>query len=86
MPALHWRDRALIPLRHASQIVGVSPASLYKYEAAGRLQFRRLAGRTLVTTKSLITLIDSAEEWKASDRGSQGRAARSGRARAAWES
>ncbi|UES46827.1 hypothetical protein [Roseibium aggregatum] len=82
---IDWRNSAYLPLTRASEIAGVSTASLYNFESAGRLQFKRLAGRTLVTTESLIALIDSAEDWTPSDRGSHGRAARTQRARAAWE-
>lgn len=79
-----WRECAYLPLRQASQIVGVSPATIYKYERDGVLKFRRLAGRTLVTTVSLIRMIDSAEPWQPSDRGKEARAKRTERAAAAW--
>lgn len=81
---LPWRDLAFLPLPQASQIAGVSTASLYKYEADGKLEFRRLAGRTLVTTSSLIRLIEGAEPWHPSDRGKEARSKRTERARATW--
>jgi hypothetical protein len=58
-----WRDRPLLPLKVASEVAGVSPASLYRFSDEGRLRLRELAGRTLVDTKSLILLLDSAAEW-----------------------
>lgn len=79
-----WRERAYLPLREAAQIVGLSRASLYKFESDGRLEFRRLAGRTLVATESLILLIDGAEPWTPSPRGDAARAKRKERAQAAW--
>jgi len=83
-PSIDWRSAAYLTLPRASEIAGISPASLYKLNEAGRLEFKRLAGRTLVTTESLIALIDSAEPWAPSDRGASGRAARAERARASW--
>ena len=78
-----WRERPLLPLKLASEIVGVSVASLYNFVDQGRLRFRQLGGRTLVETKSLIALVDNAEEWKPSDRGKEARAKRKELARAA---
>lgn len=79
-----WRERLLLPLKLAAKIAGQSPASLYRAQSAGKIEFKRLSGRTLVTTESLIEFVDSAEPWTPSDRGSHGRAARAQRARAAW--
>ena len=75
-PELPWRERAFQTLQQASQITGVSVASVYRFAAEGRISFRRLAGRTLVDTASLIKLIDSAESWTPSSVGSAARAAR----------
>lgn len=82
-----WRDTALIPLLRASEIAGISVASLYKMRREGRLDFRKLAGRTLVTTESLERLIDDAETYRDSartDNARTARAARAERARSAW--
>lgn len=73
---MHWRERALLPMKVAAEIIGVSIASLYRFSDEGRLVLRRLGGRTLVCTKSLIAIVDSAEKWTASDRGSEARAKR----------
>ena len=43
-----WRDRPLLQLKTASEIAGVSPASLYRFSDEGRLKLRELGGRTLV--------------------------------------
>ncbi|MER9911491.1 hypothetical protein NKJ71_12705 [Mesorhizobium sp. M0050] len=75
----------MLPLATAAEIAGVSPASLYRFAAEGRLSFRRLAGRTLVETPSLIALVSAAEPWSPSKRGSAARAKRTERARVAWE-
>ena len=83
--SIDWRNSAYLPVSHASEIAGISTTSLYNLNGAGRLEFKRLAGRTLVTTKSLIALLDSAEDWTPSDRGQHARRARTERARASWE-
>ena len=71
-----WRERPLLSLQTASEIIGVSVASLYRFENEKRLVFRRLGGRTLVVTPSLVALIDAAEPWAASTLTSKAVAAR----------
>jgi hypothetical protein len=83
--SMPWRERAFHTLPIASEISGVSVASLYRFADEGRLTFKRLAGRTLVETASLINLVDSAEVWVASTRAEKARGVRSERARAAWQ-
>lgn len=80
---LPWQQTVHLPLKRAGEIAGLSPASLYAYQKDGRIEFKRLGGRTLVTTKSLIALLETAEEWTPLDRGAAGRAKRIERARAA---
>lgn len=80
---LPWQHTTFLPLKRAGEIAGLSPASLYAYQKDGRVEFKRLGGRTLVTTKSIIALLETAEEWTPLDRGSAGRAKRIERARAA---
>lgn len=74
-----WRERPLLSLQTASEIVGVSVASLYRFESEKRLVFRRLGGRTLVVTPSLVALVDAAEPWTASTLTNKALAARTGR-------
>jgi hypothetical protein len=71
-----WRDRPLLQLKVAGEIAGLSPASLYRASDEGRLKLRELGGRTLVDTKSLIALIDSATDWTPKNRGQEARARR----------
>jgi hypothetical protein len=75
-PHVPWRDCPLLPLRMAGEIAGISPASLYRFADIGKLKLRRLAGRTLVDTSSLIELLSTAEAWKATERGKEARAKR----------
>lgn len=84
-PATPWRDRPFQQMQTASEIAGLSPASLYRFAAEGRLILKKLGGRTLVDTSSLIALIGEAEPWSPSDRADRARAARADRAQAARE-
>jgi hypothetical protein len=81
-----WRDRPLLPLRTASEVIGVSVSSLYRFADEGRLKLRTLAGRTLVDTQSLSALAESAADWVPSERGKEARAKRTETARSAWRS
>lgn len=75
-PEVPWRQSAFQTLQQASSIVGVSVASLYRFEIEKRLIFKRLAGRTLVDTPSLIALVEGAESWTPSTDAAAARAAR----------
>jgi hypothetical protein len=68
-----------------NEISGRVVRRFYRFSDEGRLVLRRLAGRTLVDTKSLIALIDSAEKWTPYDRGKEARAKRKEIARAALQ-
>jgi hypothetical protein len=83
-PITPWRDAPLHSMQAASKICGVSIASLYRFAAEGRLTLKRLAGRTLVSTESLVALVDSAEPWAPSTRAMKARSVRAERARAGW--
>jgi hypothetical protein len=85
-PQTPWQERSLLPLRMAGEIAGISPASIYRLADEGRISLRRLAGRTLVQTKSLVALLDKAEPWTASSRGGEARAKRKIIAREAMRS
>jgi len=73
-----WQDRAMLSLQLAAEIAGISVASLYRAAGEGRLTFRRLEGRTVVETASLVELLNAAEVWTPSDRGKEARAKRAG--------
>ncbi|WP_026606044.1 hypothetical protein [Methylocapsa acidiphila] len=81
---LPWRDRPLTQLALASQVSGLSQTSIRREAARGNLVLKRLAGRVLVETSSLVKLIESAEPWTASERGKAARQKRSEIARANW--
>lgn len=83
-PEIPWRQRPFLPLLAAAELLGLSPSSLYRMESEGKLTFNKLGGRTLVTVGSLMKLIETADTWTPSDRGSAARAKRQERARAGW--
>ena len=72
-----WQDRAMLSLQLAAEIAGISVASLYRAAGEGRLNLRRLEGRTVVETASLVELLNAAEVWTPSARGKEARAKRS---------
>ncbi len=78
-----WQARPLTSLQTAGALVGVSVASLYKFAAEGRLVFKRLGGRTLVETSSLVDLIGRVEDWSPSAHTAAATKARVERARTA---
>lgn len=63
-----WRERAFHSTRSASEISGVSVGSIYNLAARGQLVLKRIAGRTLVDTESLVSLLQQAEDWTPSSR------------------
>lgn len=80
-----WRERPLLQLKIAAELAGVSPASLYRFSDEGKLKLKELGGRTLVDTKSLIALIESARDWTPKQRGGEACAARKAAAGAALQ-
>lgn len=74
--SIPWREKPFLPLKVASDIVGLSIGSLYKYEKDGALKFQILGGRTMVNTQSLIALVDAAVEYTPRNVAVKARAAR----------
>lgn len=71
-----WRERPLLALKVAAEIIGLSVPGLYRFNAEGKLHFKAIGGRTLVDTPSLIALIESAPTWVTQGRGREARAKR----------
>jgi hypothetical protein len=63
-----WRDRPLLTVSAASELLGCSPAQIYALSKKSCLTLKRLAGRTLVPTSDVIALLDSAAPWAPSSR------------------
>jgi hypothetical protein len=82
--SVYWREAPRLRLKTAAEVSGLSVSSLYNLANDGKLIFRRLAGRTLVDTASLIALIDSDEPWTPSKRGEAARLKRSKEAASRW--
>ncbi len=83
-----WRERANLSLQTASEVLGVSVASLYRLEAEGSVRFRRvgsIVGRTLVVTEDVVRLADGGEAWTPSDLGHKARARRAELAANGWK-
>lgn len=74
--AVDWRDRPLQPLPVAADIAGLSPTTIRRLAAEGKLTLKRLAGRTMVETVGLVALINNAERWTPSHRADAARHAR----------
>jgi hypothetical protein len=66
-PDVPWQSRPLIPINVASQVSGNSPTQIYRHASQGRIELRKLGGRTLVVTSTLLALIASAEPWTPSE-------------------
>jgi hypothetical protein len=71
-------------MKTASEILGLSPASLYRLAHDGRLKLKKLEGRTLVETKSLIAVVESASDWTPATRTAKANEARKAQAAASW--
>ena len=80
----NWRDLPLLRMKAASEILGLSVASLYRLAHEGRLKLKKLEGRTLVETKSLIAVVESASDWTPATRTAKATEARQSRAQALW--
>jgi hypothetical protein len=52
----------------ASQLLGLSTASIYRLAGDGQLKLKRLGGRTLVETDGIVRTLESAEDWTPSAR------------------
>ena len=79
-----WSDRPFQTMQNGSKLSGVSIAALYGAAAEGRLALKRLRGRTLIETASLISFLQDAEAWTPSGRTRQAVAKRVEEARASW--
>lgn len=81
--AVPWQNRPYLRMDLTAEVTGLSRSTLYRLAAAGRLTLRRLAGRVVVETASVLTLLDDAEPWQPGTRGAAARARRSEMARGA---
>jgi len=74
----NWRECAFVTVQRCAEVLGLSTASVYGLEKDGRLEFRRVAGRTLVTVASVAAVADTAEAWAPASRGAAARRAMKG--------
>jgi excisionase family DNA binding protein len=61
--AFEWQAVPHHQVKIAAQILGVSVALVYAKLHEGELRAVKLAGRTLVTTESLLAFLATAEPW-----------------------
>ena len=59
-----WQDRALVPVRIAAPVIGLSTAAIYAFLHDGQLAGVNLGGRTLVKVESLKALLAGAPPFK----------------------
>ena len=80
-----WKEREFLTMQVASEIVGVSPATLYVYAKKGTLNLEKFLGRTVVRPYELMALLDKqTRPWSPSDRNRHAVAARERRASELW--
>jgi excisionase family DNA binding protein len=58
-----WFQKPVLPLRVASEVLGVSRSSLYRLQASGKLTFSRIGGKTVVRTSSVTAYLEAIEDW-----------------------
>lgn len=78
-----WQKRPHLRMDVAADVTGLSRTTIYRLASEGRLKLRRLAGRVVVETPGVLTLVANAESWTPGNRGAAARAKRSEAARAA---
>lgn len=83
---IHWSQRPLLHIRTAAELLGVSRSGIYRLEAAGKLAFGKIGGRTVVRTDSLIRYLEEVEDWTSGQQGAAGRKAAAQRAAQGWQS
>ena len=81
-----WDQRPHLRMTVTTDVTGLSPTTIYRLAAEGKLTLRRIAGRVVVETPGVVALVQSAEPWKPGNRGGAARAKRAEAVRASWRS
>ena len=58
-----WQALPYQPVARTAAITGRSPAHVYALLKSGTLRAVKLAGKTLVTTESIVELLAGAQPW-----------------------
>lgn len=82
---IHWSQRPLLSIKVAAELLGVSRSGVYRLEAADKLSFAKIGGRTVVRVASLVSYLESIEDWTSSHQGAAGRKAAAERAAQEWQ-
>ena len=61
---LSWRDVPHHPVQRTGAILGISGSQVYKLLHEDRLRAVKVAGKTQITTESMLALQAEAEPWK----------------------
>jgi hypothetical protein len=78
-----WQKRPHLRMDVAGDVTGLSRTTIYRLASEGRLKLKRLAGRVVVETAGVLSLVENAEPWRPGNRGAAARAKRSNAARVA---
>lgn len=71
-----WDQRPHLRMTIATDVTGLSPTTIYRLAAEGKLTLKRIAGRVVVETPGVVALVEGAEPWKPGKRGGAARARR----------
>jgi hypothetical protein len=63
LQGVSWRDVPHHPVKRAGAILGVSGSQVYKFVHEGRLHVVKSAGKTQITTESMLALQANAKPW-----------------------
>jgi excisionase family DNA binding protein len=74
--SIPWRQRQVINVPLAAELLGCSRAKVYALQKSGDLTFVLIGGRTLIRVEGLTQLIDKAPMWTPRHRADKARAAR----------
>jgi excisionase family DNA binding protein len=82
---IHWTQRPLLPIKTVAELLGVSRSGIYRLEAAEKLAFGKIGGRTVVRVDSVLRYLEEVEDWTSSQQGAAGRKAAAEQAAQGWQ-
>lgn len=77
-----WDQRPHLRMTVTTDVTGLSPTTIYRLAAEGKLTLKRIAGRVVVETPGVVALVQNAEPWRPGKRGGAARSKRAEVARA----
>ena len=79
-----WWQKPFHRVKSTADLLGCSSTQVYRLAGEGHLVMKRLAGRVVIETSSIVNLAQVAEDWTPSTRGEAGRRKRSELAAERW--